>query len=229
MSDMGQLGSLIGGAAAVITESSTTNEPTFSVGNLLIDVSHHQGVIDYKKVKEDPQGVKGVIIKSTEGASTIDSMFLKNVKGCIANNIPWSLYHFATWNSEDEVLDGKTEATFFLKALDMCPSKNILPLFLDIESNDPIPYTKDEMVTYVKSFTDTVKAAGHKIGIYASPSFLTTYLPSNHPFTDMKLWVADYGGPINPFPGWKKAWLHQYTDKGTISGIKYNVDMNKIV
>lgn len=198
-------------------------------GDIIIDVSHHNGTIDWNKVKQDTQNIVGAIIKSSEGATGVSNKFYANVQGCINAGLPWSAYHFATWNDENEERDATQEAEHFLKTVKKAGGKPGLPLVLDVESNNPIPYTKDEMVVFVKTFVDRVIKDGYDIAIYASPGFLNLYFPKNHPFVNLPLWVADYTGAINPVPGWTKYWLHQYSEKGKVQGIKTNVDMNKIL
>lgn len=196
-----------------------------------IDVSHHNGIIDWKTAatKNSPK-VDFVYIKCSEGANGKDNMFLKNVKGCKDNNLKWGPYHFATWNLKPVERDAAQEAQFFLSQIQIS-GKPDMPAILDIESNVAIPYTKAEMVAYIKTFTDIFKAAGYPIGIYGSPGFLNSYLPSNHPFIDLPLWIADYTGAINPVPGWKKVWMHQYTESGTINGVPTpgKTDLNKLI
>lgn len=196
-------------------------------GDTLIDVSKWNGEINWNKVKADPQNIKGVIIKASEGGTSRHPTVYKQSDGAAAAGLPLSYYHFATWNSEDEVKDAADEARFFLSVIGRA-AKSSFPLVLDIESNNPIPYTRQEMVDYVSSFVKTVRDAGYEIAIYASPGFLNSYLPTDHPFTDIPLWVADFTGAINPVPGWKKPWLHQYSEKGKVQGINGNVDMNRV-
>lgn len=203
--------------------------PTENKQGLIIDVSHHNGTIDWYKVKKDKQNIVGAIIKSSEGATGVSNKFYQNVKGCEDAGISWSAYHFATWNDENEERDAAQEAEHFIKTVRKSGFAPKLPLVLDIESNKPIPYTKQEMVVFVKTFRKVVEDAGYEMAIYASPGFLQSYLPSDHPFTRNKLWVADYTGTINPVPGWKSYWLHQYTEKGKVDGINTTVDMNRFV
>lgn len=196
---------------------------------LIIDLSRNNGIVDFAKVKTDPQGITGCILKASEGVGNPDKKFLTNVDGCVKNGLDWGAYHFATWNNENEKSDAMQEANFFLSVVKSTQFKPSLSLVLDIESNKPIPYTKDEMVIYVSTFIKVIMDAGFSIAIYSSPGFLTSYLPANHPFTNNLLWIADYTGEINPVPGWKKVWLHQYTDSGKVNGISTNVDLNKFV
>lgn len=194
----------------------------------IIDVSHHNGRIDWAKVATNVPKVDGAILKASEGATGKDIKFLENVLGCVKNNIPWGAYHFATWNDENEKKDAAQEAAHFISRIKQA-GKPSLPVVLDIESNNPIPYTKQEMVDYVQTFTNAISEAGYEVAIYGSPGFLNSYLPTDHPFTDIKLWVADYTGAINPVPGWKNIWLHQYTQDGRCAGVVTNCDLNRTV
>lgn len=197
-------------------------------GDILIDVSRWNGTIDWNKVKADPKKIKGVIIKASEGGSSRHPTVYKQADGATAAGLPVTYYHFATWNNEDEVQDAADEARFFLSVIKGAAMPSF-PLVLDIESNKPIPYTQQEMISYISSFLKVVKDAGHELIIYGSPGFLNLYLPKNHPFSEVLLWVADFTGAINPVPGFKKIFLHQFTEKGKVQGINGNVDLNVVV
>ena len=44
----------------------------------IIDVSHHQGIIDWKRVRE--AGVDGVIIRAGYGNGNLDKQWFNNIK-----------------------------------------------------------------------------------------------------------------------------------------------------
>ena len=56
------------------------------------DVSHHQGKIDFFKMKA--AGAHFVIIKSTESNNFTDSRALLNIEGAIKAGLTWGLFHF---------------------------------------------------------------------------------------------------------------------------------------
>jgi lysozyme len=89
-----------------------------------IDVSHWQGDIDWKKVKDD--GVEFAFIKATEGTSFIDDKFLANINGANAVGIKTGAYHFARFGCVEEE---KEEARHFLDVV----SKVTLTYPLDLE------------------------------------------------------------------------------------------------
>lgn len=198
----------------------------------IIDVSHHNGVIDWKKVTTNNPKVDGAILKATEGATGQDKKFLTNVAGCKANNLPWGAYHFATWNMKDVVADATQEANSFLARISAAvrlhgnPS---LPIVLDTETNEAtLPITAKQLELYMETFMGVIEKSGHDTAIYMSPGF-SWFLPKNHKLGRYKLWVADYNLPINKINGWDKVWLHQYTQTGKCAGVVTNCDLNKSV
>lgn len=199
-----------------------------------IDVSHNNGIIDWNKVKANSPKVDFAMLKASEGVSSADKKLLFNIQGCAAAGIPWGAYHFATWNlPNDPDKDARTEALFFISLVESAIAKTgsrpSMPLVLDIESNKPIPYTRDMMMTYIKSFITELVAAGFDFALYGSRGFMDSYLPRDHKLGTWKLWLAQYNNkPVPVLPiGWNKAWMWQYTDQGKCNGIITNVDLNK--
>lgn len=52
-----------------------------------IDVSHHQGTIDWAKVKEQMPNLEFVYVKASEGEDYVDPMFRANAKGASAQGL----------------------------------------------------------------------------------------------------------------------------------------------
>ena len=74
------------------------------MSDLVIDVSKHQGAIDWAAVKSSGQ-IYGAIIRCGFGSDLKkqdDSRFVENVEGCIKNGIPFGvyLYSYAKTNAE---------------------------------------------------------------------------------------------------------------------------------
>lgn len=191
-----------------------------------IDVSHHNGNIDWNKVKQDPQGIQFAYIKATQGIDWMDSNFINNVRAAKAAGIKWGAYHYATWNNHDVISDAKKEAAHFMSKVRMLGMPD-MPLVLDAESNEKPPLSPEELLTFIRIFMEEVTKAGYEIAFYSYPGWINSWLPKNHGLGKYKLWLADYGGPINPVNGWTKPWMHQYTEKGRVNGISTDVDMNK--
>lgn len=210
-----------------VQDATKTKTMELKTGDLGIDVSHANGVIDWPKVAADPQGIKFAILKASEGATSKDSRMQENCTGAQKAGLIVGFYHFATFNSKDVVKDAKQEAANFLAAVGV----NIpdLPLVLDAETNKPLSLSKNEVLLFIDTFTNELYQAGYQAALYASPGFLQSYLPPNHRLGNIPVWAADYSGEINPVPGITKFWMRQYTDKGKVQGITGNVDMNRVL
>lgn len=193
-----------------------------------IDVSHHNGVIDWNKVKADPQGIEFVYVKATQGTDYSDPMLVKNVKGAIAAGLKWGVYHFATWNSHNIMADAKAEAAHYLAIVKSLGTPT-MPLVLDAESDTKPPLSPEELLSFITIFMSEVTKLGYDIALYSFPSWINSYLPKNHGLGKYKFWEADYNGPLNPVNGFPTIWMRQFSSTGRVSGISTNVDMNQIL
>ena len=183
-----------------------------------IDVSEHQGVIDWAKVAKD--GVQFAVIRAGYGRelSQKDKQFERNYAGAKAAGIQVGAYWYSYANSVER---GEQEARTCLKVLEgKCFE---LPIFFDQEYEKSILALSNKTRTdIVLKFLETVKGAGRKVGLYSSTNFITTKLQANR-LTEYPLWIAEYGSKLH-YTG--KVWAWQYTDKGRVAGIKGRVDMD---
>ncbi len=183
-----------------------------------IDVSEHQGVIDWTKVAKD--GVQFAVIRAGYGRelSQKDKQFERNYAGAKAVGIQVGAYWYSYANSVER---GEQEARTCLKVLE--GKRFELPIFFDQEYEKSILALSNKTRTdIVLKFLETVKGAGHKVGLYSSTNFITTKLQANR-LTAYPLWLAEYGSKLH-YTG--KVWAWQYTSKGRVNGIKGNVDCN---
>ena len=183
-----------------------------------IDVSEHQGVIDWAKVAKD--GVQFAVIRAGYGRelSQKDKYFERNYAGAKAAGIQVGAYWYSYANSVER---GEQEARACLKVLE--GKRFELPIFFDQEYEKTILALSNKTRTdIVLKFLETVKGAGRKVGLYSSTNFITTKLQANR-LTEYPLWIAEYGPKLH-YTG--KVWAWQYTSKGRVAGIKGNVDCN---
>jgi lysozyme len=190
-----------------------------------IDVSHWQSDIDWAEVKRS--GVKFAFIKSTEFPDKqtslfVDNKFVENVDGAKTNGIYWGAYHFFRTH-----IDPVIQAKVFCETVGEFTS---LPPVLDLE----VAGSKGERLNYkVRQFLEEVeKISGRKPIIYTSSGFWCSYMTyEKREQTDWTrfypLWLAHYTSlwPVSPYP-WIAWAFWQYSDKGTLPGIKTHVDMN---
>ena len=183
-----------------------------------IDVSEHQGVIDWAKVAKD--GVQFAVIRAGYGRelSQKDKQFERNYAGAKAAGIKVGAYWYSY---ADSVEHGEQEARTCLKVLE--GKRFELPIFFDQEYEKSILALSNKTRTdIVLKFLETVKGAGRKVGLYSSTNFISTKLQADR-LTAYPLWLAEYGSKLH-YTG--KVWAWQYTSKGRVAGIRGNVDCN---
>ncbi|EJR46394.1 hypothetical protein IIM_04805 [Bacillus cereus VD107] len=185
-----------------------------------IDVSHHEGNINWNEVKNDPNQVNFIIAKVTEGSEQgtnfVDPTFQYNINGANSVGILTGAYHFFRAIS---VNDAKQEAAFFIKNLRSVTLT--APVFVDIEVNDA-NLDPDTLTDAVNAFLTELKNAGYtNTGVYSNLYFFQNSLNVSR-LQDTLLWVARY----NPRGAGMECDIWQYTDTGSVQGINSNVDCN---
>jgi len=169
--------------------------------NVVVDVSHHNGRIDFMKVAK--AGIVGVIHKATQGLSFVDPLYHRNREKAVAAGLYWGAYHFGT------LADSVKQADHFLYTVN--PEGQTL-LVLDYEPNGKSTMTlaqAREFVIRVATVTGTFP------GIY-SGSLIKEKL-ANRPvdpiLSQCFLWIAQYASaPTRIPPTWTTWTFWQYTD-----------------
>lgn len=59
----------------------------------IIDISHHQGDIDWSEAVKD---VDLAIIRTQYGTSTIDRKYVRNIEACMKYKVPFGVYIYVT-------------------------------------------------------------------------------------------------------------------------------------
>ena len=183
-----------------------------------IDVSKHQGSIDWSKVKQ--AGVEFAIIRIGYGGSAPvkDEKFEENYKNAKANGIKVGTYIYSYADSDSDIKKEYEAVINWLggRSLD-------LPVYFDVEDNNTNgKLSKSTLSNYVKTFCDKIENAGYWAGIYASKSWLESKLDMNI-LKDYTVWVAQWANSCT-YKGSYAMW--QYTSDGSVNGISGRVDMN---
>lgn len=183
-----------------------------------IDVSHHQGAIDWKTVKA--QGIDFAFIKATEGENFKDSDFEKNWKSAQEAGITVGAYHYFTF-----CRSGVDQANNFIATVPVV-SFPVLPPVIDLEfgGNCAKEPQKADLFTDLHLFEKRVKAHfGRKPVYYVTREFYRAYL-SDGPITN-DLWVRNIF--FRPHLSEQHRWVFwQYANRGRLQGIDGPVDLN---
>ena len=194
-----------------------------SSGNRGIDVSKYQGNIDWGAVAAS--GINFAIIRvgyrgSSSGALVQDPYFKKNISGATKAGIKVGLYFFTQAVNEAEAVEEASMAMSLASGY-----KVTYPIFIDTESASggrANGLSKSARTAVVKAFCQTVRNGGYKAGVYASKSWYANQLNASA-LNGYCIWVAQYNFSCT-YSGKYDMW--QYSSKGSVSGIKGNVDMN---
>lgn len=189
-----------------------------------IDVSNHQGSIDWKRVASD--GVDFAWVKATEGRSFTDVTVLRNLMGARENGVAVSAYHYARPDNNTP----EAEADHFLEVVGSL--NHVLLPVLDFETDAP-RLTGAAMTAWAARWMDLVEQGfGARPVFYSYPYFINGPMAGARALQGEKLWIAEYGPNDGRrhrqqyrFPHMRQV-AHQYTSNGRVGGISGRVDLN---
>lgn len=207
-----------------------------------IDVSKHQGTINWKKVKES--GIDYAFIRVAyrgyeTGAIAIDKKFEENIKGALANSIEVGVYFFSQAVNEKEALEEASVILNYIKNYNIT-----LPVVIDWETapgyRTYFGIGKNKLTSILTTFCDAVKNKGYTPMIYMCQSDLSGRVNIKQLESKYKIWLAwyfecysksdrsdnifKYGENIPDVSYDYDVW--QYSKNGYINGISEPVDMN---
>jgi len=197
-----------------------------------IDVSKHQGVIDWPKVS----GVTFAICRASL-ATTPDPTYARNVKGAQARGLLAGAYHFLYPSS---IVSAVKQADLFYATVG---NPEGLLAVLDVERDGTAMPTIADVRAFVKRWREKT---AHPLIIYTGRWY---WVGSSYPIRNAKgsdlgpLWLSHYVDPVSPsikilfsqvdntwwdvnFGGWDEATLLQFTSSAGVSGISGRVDAN---
>ena len=181
---------------------------------ILIDVSEHQGKIDWEKAMYH---IDGAILRCGYGSDypeQDDEQFRRNADECTRLGIPFGVYLYSYAKTTKAA---QYEADHVLRLIK--DYKLSYPVYLDLEEAS----TADGAVERAIVFGDIIEKAGYWCGIYANLYWWEAILKKGlERFTK---WVAQYYKECEYTGTHLDIW--QYTSKGNVPGITGNVDMNE--
>ena len=182
-----------------------------------IDVSHHQGSINWEAVKateKQKYPIRFAFMKATEGGDYKDRRFAENFRQAREVGLIRGAYHFYNPNSEPI-----RQADFYISQVKL-ETGDLAPV-LDIERK---PRDKAKLQADLVKFLNRLEQHyGVKPIIYTSYKYRARYLDAPE-FAKYPLWIAHYYVDSLSYEGPWQFWQH--TDYGTVPGIDESVDLN---
>lgn len=181
-----------------------------------IDVSHHQGAIDWDAVAG--AGVAFAFIKASEGGDFVDPRFGENWKAAREAGVPRGAYHFFTL-----CRSGELQAENFIRVV---PRDAVaLPAVVDAEHMGPCRHSPQitDVVGEIEIFLARLEAHyGRRPLIYTTREFHDAHLAGA--FAEEGFWIRSLVLP----PAFREdQWLvWQYHNRGRRAGITGPVDLN---
>ena len=178
-----------------------------------IDVSHHQGDINWNKVAKEPIGF--VYIKATEGETYVDSKFKKNIVGAKKVGLPVGIYHYFRMTSGAHKQFKNFYNTVKKYKIDLIP-------MVDVETSDD--KSTKVLQDSLDVFISLVKAKfGVSPMIYGTQRSYNTYCAPK--YNNYHLYIGRYGKNEPQIIGKGTYTIWQYTEKAKVNGIPKLVDM----
>lgn len=187
-----------------------------------IDVSEHQGRIDWDAVKAS--GIDFAILRVGFGAPSfggrVDYQFNRNISECERLGIPYGVYVYSYAFDNQQAAD---EASMVINCLSGHNPR--LPVYYDLEDNSIIANGRQTGIALrAQVFCNRISAAGYEPGIYANLNWFNNILTDSvFKSSSWDHWIAQYNSQCD-YTGNYSFW--QYKSNGKVPGINGNVDMN---
>ena len=168
-----------------------------------IDVSEHQGTVDWARVARDH--ITFAYIKATEGQDFTDRRFAANWAGAREARLDHGAYHFFTLCSP-----GGAQARHFLDALGTAPSTLAPAVDLELKGNCRARPNSATVHEQLNAFLSAVEdASGRQVVLYVGDDFDSRYHIRRN-----------YGRPL-----WQRRLLRRPSDDWTIWQVHGRADV----
>ena len=180
-----------------------------------IDVSKHNGVIDFDAVAADDY--QFVFIKASEGKTYKDEAFDRNYHSARNAGLKVGAYHFFRKNRT-----GQEQAANLLSVVAGKPLD--LPLVIDLEDDwgNGATTSRSTAIERVMEMVNILKHKGYSVMIYTNRDGYEKYYRDI--LVDCDLWLCSFTAP-DLLPNDPHI-IQQFSHEGSVDGVKGNVDLN---
>lgn len=192
------------------------------------DISEYQNTIDWNMI---PNNFSFVVIRAGYGISVTqkDNRFDDHIQNAQKAGKNIGVYWFLYALDEKEAVQN---AKAFLQVIEPYRKHINYPVVLDVEG-DSIRYMRGQGVEpskvkisgMVKAFCSVLEDAGYYAAVYSDNSFINSYFDAEV-LKRYDLWFAYWVNKFDPSYCVRDCGMWQYTNKGSVNGIKGNVDLD---
>ena len=185
-----------------------------------VDISEHNGSIDFAKLKKN---VDFVIMRigwiGNKNNHTLDKKFKAYYEACKKYGIKCGAYVYIYSNSVEHAKEGAEWAVKQIKGKEFD-----LPIYADMEDASIAGLGKTKLTAITTAFNTVIEKAGFWAGVYANRDWFLNKLDGVALVKRYTSWIAHYTSGSNKYEGEYDMW--QNSSKGKIDGISGNVDTN---
>lgn len=204
--------------ATTTTKKTTTTTTTTKSRYKGIDVSRHQGTIDWTKVKK--AGIEFVMIRAGYGkySDQVDANFKTNIAAAQKAGIDCGVYWYSYALSTSDALAEAKVCYNTIKGY-----KLSYPVAFDIEDPTQMSLTTTQISNITKTFCEYLESQKYYVSVYSFASMLKDKMNTSV-LTSYDIWVAHINVSAPNYSGNYGMW--QYSHTGSVSGISGNVDLD---
>ena len=190
-----------------------------------IDISGHQGDIDWALVKES--GISFAMVRAGfrtygGGVLTLDDSFRDNIIAAQSAGIETGAYFFSQATTVDEAIEEADAVLDSVAGLEMTyPIVYDWEMILDDNARTDV-VSVDTLADMCVAFCERIKAAGYTPMIYQNKSTAMKKLDLPR-VAQYDFWLAEYGDEPSYYYDYA---MWQYTSDGSVPGIDSRVDLN---
>ena len=188
-----------------------------------VDVSRHQGIIDWDKFLEDEHS-DFAIIRAGFGKNNIDVQAVRNVAECERLGIPYGLYWFSYALTPEMA---RREAEYLSEFVGN--HKPSYPLVYDFEYDsvthavkNGVKISRDFVLNCTEQFCHRLEELGFYAMFYCNNDYYQRYYQASKVAEKYDMWYARYAtSPGRPVTLW------QTSESGRVKGIQGKVDLDQ--
>lgn len=190
---------------------------------LAIDVSKHNGQIDWEKVKA--AGCDVAIVRMGYGLGHVDPWYHRHIVGAEQAGLHTGIYWYSYALTPEQAA---VEAVHVIRLLGTRRFGKF-PVWFDLEDADGYKqcngyhFTRANGTAIAQAFMRRLKNVGIPVGLYANKDWLTNYVDADA--LDCDIWLAHYTTQTD-YQGKYVMW--QYTEHGKLAGVDGKVDLNYV-